>query len=329
MTSPESVILLANDAVRLELLPTGATIRRFEVAVDDGWRNILLGHPQLSDYANNPGYLGATVGRFANRLAESRFTLDGHVYQLAANEGVNQLHGGPDGFGTRIWDVVATGPDFVEFGLTSADGDQGYPGEVRVSARYELIPGGAQITYRATTDAPTVINLTTHPYFNLDGEGGHDTDWHRLFIHASAYTPNHDDGIPTGEIRDVAGSAADFRSGQLFEQAREQAEAEGITRNGGFDHNFVVDGQGMREHCRLIGGDGLTLTICSDQVAIQVYGGEHFAGEPGTSGLPYPRHAGVALETQNFPDAPNHANFPSAVLRPGEEYLAVTQWLIS
>ena len=99
MTSPESVILLANDAVRLELLPTGATIRRFEVAVDDGWRNILLGHPQLSDYANNPGYLGATVGRFANRLAESRFTLDGHVYQLAANEGVNQLHGGPDGFG--------------------------------------------------------------------------------------------------------------------------------------------------------------------------------------------------------------------------------------
>lgn len=328
MISPESPLLLANDAVRLELLPTGATIRRFEVAIDGGWRNILLGHPQLSDYANNPGYLGATVGRFANRLAKSRFSLDGHDYQLAANEGVNQLHGGPDGFGTRVWDVTATGTDFVEFGLTSADGDQGYPGQVSVSARYELIPGGAQITYRATTDAPTVINLTTHPYFNLDGEGGHDTDWHRLFVHASAYTPNHDDGIPTGEIREVAGSAADFRSGPLFGQAREEAEAEGITRSGGFDHNFVVDGQGMREHCRLVGGDGLTLRICSDQVAIQVYGGEHFAGEPGTSGLPYPRRAGIALETQNFPDAPNHPNFPSSVLRPGEEYVAVTQWLI-
>lgn len=329
MISADVPILLANDAVRLELLPVGATIRRFEVAVDGGWRNILLGHPQLGDYTHNPGYLGATVGRFANRLAKSQFSLDGVEYQLIANEGENQLHGGPDGFGTRVWDVAERGDDFVEFSLISVDGDQGYPGTATISARYELIPGGAQITYRATTDAPTVINLTTHPYFNLDGEGGHDTNGHRLFVHASAYTPNYDDGIPTGEIRDVTGSAADFRSGPLFGAAREQAEAEGITRSGGFDHNFVVDGEGMREHCRLVGSDGLTLTICSDQVAIQVYGGEHFAGEPGTSGQPYPRRAGVALETQNFPDAPNHPNFPSAVVRPGEEYLAVTQWLVS
>ncbi len=328
MIPADAPILLANDAVRLELLPVGATVRRFEVAVDDGWRNILLGHPELADYANNPGYLGATVGRFANRLAKARFSLDGVDYELAANEGVNQLHGGPDGFGTRLWDVADRGEDFVEFRLTSVDGDQGYPGTAVISARYELIPGGAQVTYRATTDAPTVINLTTHPYFNLDGEGGHDTNEHRLFVYASAYTPNHDDGIPTGEIREVAGSAADFRSGPLFGAAREQAEAESITRNGGFDHNFVVDGAGMREHCRLVGSDGLTLTICSDQVAIQVYGGEHFAGEPGTSGQPYPRRAGIALETQGFPDAPNHPNFPSTVLRPGEEYLATTQWLI-
>lgn len=329
MNSADAPILLANDAVRLELLPLGATVRRFDVATADGWRNIVLGHPTLADYVTNVGYLGASVGRFANRIANSEFSLDGTQYRLLANEGPNHIHGGPGGFSTRVWDVAAQGQDFVEFTLTSEDGDQGYPGQVTVSARYELITGGAQITYRATTDAPTVINLTTHPYFNLDGEGSGDTNEHRLFVHASQYTPNYDDGIPTGEIRDVTGSAADFRSGALFGAAREQGEAEGITRNGGFDHNFVVDGKGMREHCRLVGSDGLSLTICSDQVAIQVYGGEHFAGQVGTSGRPYPRRAGIALETQDFPDAPNHPSFPSAVLRPGEEYSSVTQWLIN
>jgi Galactose mutarotase and related enzymes len=329
MIPADAPILLANDAVRLELLPLGATVRRLEVATQTGWRNIVLGHPGLADYVGNVGYFGASVGRFANRVANARFSLDGVEYQLLANEGPNHIHGGPGGFSTQIWDVASSAEDFVEFTLTSADGDQGYPGELTVSARYELIPGGVQITYRATTDAPTVINLTTHPYFNLDGEGAGDTNGHRLFIHSSAYTPNYDDGIPTGEIREVAGSAADFRTGPLFGAAREQAEAEGITRNGGFDHNFIVDGEGLREHCRLVGGDGLTLTIRSNQVAIQVYGGEHLSGLPGTSGRPYPRRAGIALETQNFPDAPNHANFPSSVLRPGEEYVALTQWLLA
>ena len=185
------------------------------------------------------------------------------------------------------------------------------------------------MTYRATTDAPTVVNLTTHPYFNLDGEDSGDTDFHQLRIPASTYTPNHDDGIPTGEIRDVTDSAADFRLGRVLGPAREHALEEGITRNGGYDHNFVIDGEGLRKHCRLTGASGLSLVLRSDAPALQVYTGEHLDGSaPGTSGVAYVRRAGVALEPQGFPDAPNHDNFPSTVLRPGEEYVTTTQWLV-
>ncbi|MGC3994957.1 MAG: aldose epimerase family protein [Propionicimonas sp.] len=330
MISEDSLIRLDGDAVRLELLPLGATLRRFDVRLADGtWRNIVLGSADLDGYLGANIYLGMTVGRFANRIADATFTLDGVEYPLVANEGANQLHGGPDGFHAREWTVAGQGDDWVEFTLTSPDGDQGYPGTLRVSARYELVPGGAKVTYRATTDAPTVINLTTHPYFNMAGEGSGNTDDHVLTVHASRYTPNRDDGIPTGEIRDVTGSAADFRGGRAFGEARVQGDAEGITRNGGFDHNFVVDGFGLREHCRLSGPDGLTLVVESDQPAIQVYGGEHFDGSQiGTSGRPYDRRPGVALETQHYPDSPNQPAFPSTTLRPGEEYVATTRWLI-
>jgi len=326
----DALILLANDSYRIEIMPLGATLRRFEVRLPDGsWRNILLGHPDPADYPSGLGYLGATVGRFANRIARGRFSLDGVDYQVDVNEAPNQLHGGTKGFHTYAWSVLASGPDWVELGITSPDGDQGYPGEVQASARFELIPGGAQVTYRATTDAPTVVNLTTHPYFNLDGEASGSTDDHRLTIHASRYTPVYPDLIPTGEVRDVTGSAADFRSGPLLGKAREAAMVEGIALGGGFDHNFVVDGEGMREHCRLAGSTGLTLTVVSDQPAIQVYGGAHFDGvTPGTSGAPYVSRAGVALETQHYPDTPNHPSFPSTVLRPGEEYVATTRWLV-
>ena len=243
----DSLVRLDGASVRLEILPLGATIHRFEVLLADGsWRNIVLGHPDHAGYVEAEGYLGATVGRFANRIGGARFTLDSTTYRLAANEGANQLHGGAGGFHSRTWDVAGSGPDWVELTLLSPDGDQGYPGALSVSARYELIPGGAQVTYRAATDAPTVVNLTTHPYFNLDGEGSGSTDGHRLLIHASRYTPNDDDGIPTGEVREVDGSAADFRESPVLGEAWQAALAEGITRRGGFDHNWVVDGTGLR-----------------------------------------------------------------------------------
>ena len=330
MTSERDALRLEGSDIRLELLPLGDTLRRLEVRRPDGsWRNIVLGSRDVADYLGANLYLGMTVGRFANRLARARFSLDGLEHRLDANEGQNQLHGGTDGFHARAWEVAGQGPDWVEFSLVSPDGDQGYPGELQVFARYELIPGGAQVTYRATTNEPTVVNLTNHAYFNLNGEGVGNTDDHVLTVHASHYTPTRGDLIPTGEIRDVSGSAADFRSGKLLGPTRDAAEAEGITINGGFDHNFVVAGTGLREHCRLTGPDGLSLSIVSDQPALQVYGGDHFDGtQVGTSGGRYERRAGVALETQHFPDSPNRPDFPTTVLRPGDEYLTVTRWLV-
>jgi len=322
---------LVGETIRLEVMPLGATVRRFEVLLRDGsWRNVVLGSRDVAGYLDSNSYFGASVGRYANRIAAGRFRLDGVEHVLSANEGRNQLHGGRDGFHARVWSVEGAGDDWVEFSLLSPDGDQGFPGELAVRARYELVAGGAKVTYRATTSAPTVVNLTNHSYFNLAGEASGDTDDHLLFVHASRYTPAGDDLIPTGEIRAVAGSAADFTRGQRLGAACAAAVAEGIALNDGWDHNFVVDGTGFREHCRLVGPDGMTLRVLSAQPAIQVYAGDHFDGsEVGPSGVAYQRRAGLALETQHFPDSPNRPEFPRTVLRPEEEYVATTAWLIN
>lgn len=331
MTDPDATVLLEDEGFRIELLAQGATMRRLEVRLADGsWRNVVLGARAAADYRGANRYLGSTLGRVANRLTGARFALDGVDHEVDANEPPNTLHGGAGGFDVQAWQLAGRGPDWVEFSLVSPDGDQGFPGEVRVSARYELVHGGAGVTYRATTDAPTVVNLTTHPYVNLNGEGSGNTDGHVLTVHASRFTPTDADGLPTGEIRDVAGTAVDFRAGQVLADALRGVQAGGLARNDGLDHNFVVDGSGLREHCRLTGADGVALTILSDQPALQVYTGEHFDGtQVGTSGRAYVRRAGLALEAQGFPDAPNHAGFPSVVLRPGEEYVHATQWLLS
>ncbi len=323
----DSLVLLGRD-VRLELLPWGATMRRFEVARGDRWRNIVLGHPSLDDYQTNVGYLGSSVGRFANRLGRATFTLNDVRYDVDVNEPPNQVHGGRGGFSHRLWTVADSGVDWAELTVTSEDGDQGFPGTVQVRARFEVFDCGASVTYTATTDAPTVINLTTHPYFNLDGEGEGTIEQHRLQVNASAFTPTHADGIPTGEVRSVAGSAMDLRAGAVLGTALDGVVAEGIDRNGGLDHNFVVDGEGLREHCRLTGSSDLTLRVWSDQPALMVYSGEHVGGVVGTSGHSYAARAGVALEAQGFPDAPNHPNFPSTVLLPDQEFSTTTRWLV-
>jgi len=318
-------LIIQRADIRLELLPLGATLRRLDVAIGGGWRNITLGHPTIADYQDDPGYLGASVGRFANRIDHARITVDGVTHELAANLTPNQLHGGPGGFSTRPWDVLGVGEDWAEFGLTSPDGDQGFPGEVVARARYEVLDDGVAITYTATTSAPTVVNLTNHAYFNLDGEGAGTIEDHRLLVDADAFTVLRDDGVPTGEIHTVEGTGLDLRTPQLIGAARDQAVAKGWGRDGGIDHNFAINGSGMRRHAVLSTAD-LSLTVFSDLPGVQVYTGNHFAGEPGTSGAPYPTFAGVALETQAFPDAPNHDNFPSTVLRPGQEYRTTTRW---
>lgn len=311
---------MSKDAIRLEgptlaveLLPLGATLHTFEVRDAEGSpRNILVSRDDIT--APHPSYLGASVGRYANRLDAASFELDGVRYDLAPNENGNQLHGGPGGFSEVVWEVSEVKDDAVTFALVSPDGDQGFPGQVSVTAHYELIPDGVRVTYWAVTDAPTVINLTTHPYFRLGGETIED---HTLTVHASAYTAVRPDLIPTGDVPGVSGTALDLRDGVRFGDALAAAVADGTALGGGFDHNFVVDGEGVREHVRLVGPDGITLSVLSDAPAVQIYSGEALG------------RAGVAIEPQNYPDAPNHPDFPSAVLRPGEVYRTTTEWLIS
>jgi len=308
----DAVIRLEGADRAIEVLPFGASLHRFEVARPDGpWANIVLSRSDPTK--THQAYLGASVGRYANRLAGAGFDLDGRHYQLLANEGANQLHGGPNGFSELTWTVIGKTANEVQLQLISPDGDQGYPGELSVTAAFALIPGGAQVTYTARTDAPTVVNLTAHPYFRLGGES---IESHRLTVRASRYTPVSPDLIPTGEIRPVAGSSADFRTPVLLRQALAACQTDGVGVNGGFDHNFVVDGAGMREHARLLGPDGLELVMSSDAVGVQIYSGESLD------------RAGLAIEAQGFPDAPNQPGFPASVLRPGELYQTTTKWVV-
>ncbi|MGC3954951.1 MAG: aldose epimerase family protein [Propionicimonas sp.] len=304
-------VRLSNDRIDLEILPRGAALHSFGVRQPDGsWRNIVLSRPDPT--STDASYFGATVGRLANRLGGAWFELDGVSHQLLANEGANQLHGGPEGFASRNWEVVEATADRVVLQLTSPDGDQGYPGTLRVSATYSLLPDGAQVSYTATTDAPTVVNLTAHPYFVL-GDGT--IEDHLVTVPSSRFTPTDDELIPTGEIRSSEGSAFDLRAGRLISELLAAAGAEGLTRRGAVDQNFVVDGEGLREHVRLVGPAG-TLVVRSDAPAVQLYSGEHLG------------RSGLAIEPQGYPDAPNHPEFPSVVLRPGESYATTTQWIV-
>ena len=323
----ESYYWIGNEKLRLAIAPFGATLGRLEVRLADGtWRNIVLTRPD-PDVAV-PSYLGATVGRFANRLANARFTLDGRTYQLPANEGPNQLHGGPAGFDSVRWQVEDASAEALKLSLTSADGDQGYPGTLHLTASFSLIPGGAQVEFVATTDAPTVLNITMHPFFNLDGAGNIDAQV--VQVPASRFTVTDDANIPTGESRDVTGLGLDLREPRVLRQARAAVVADGLGRAGGIDYNLIVDGAGLREHVRLVGPDGVTLVVRSDAPSVQLYDAGGFDGSAvSADGDPLVRFGGLAIEPQVYPDAPNHAGFPSAVLRPGEEYRRVIQWLVN
>ena len=334
-TSPDpsiatGAVVLDADGLLLEVLPAGASVRRLVVAGPDGARtNVILGHADPTTYAVDGGYLGATIGRFGNRLARGRFELDGAMHEVVTNEGRNTLHGGPVGFDKREWDVVRAEPDEVELALRSPDGDQGFPGAVDVTVTYSVGPGLVRIGYRATTDRDTVVNLTNHAYFNLDGEGTGSVDDHRLSVEADAFTPTDAELIPTGEIRDVTGTPFDWRSPRPIGPGL-LADDEQLIFGQGLDHNFVVRGAGLRPVATLRGRSGLTLRVASDQPGVQVYTGAHFDGTVvGTSGTAYGPRTGIALETQGFPDAPNHPGFPSTVLRAGEILTSTTTWTFS
>ncbi|GAA2930338.1 aldose epimerase family protein [Streptomyces enissocaesilis] len=289
--------VLERDGVVVRVLTYGGIVQSVEVPDRDGRTGgVAVGFDRLAGYLECPGpYFGALVGRYANRIAGGAFALDGRTYVLARNSASNSLHGGERGFDKRVWDAEAVAPHGVRLSRVSPDGEEGFPGRVEVSATYTLEEGGAlRIAYRAVTDAPTVVNLTNHTYWSLGGGP------YELRLAAGAVTAVDGDGIPTGEIRPVAGSRFDFRAARVL--------------GDGYDHNFVLD-KGVTGEAEVVGelydpGSGRVVTVATTEPGVQVYTPDGFDG--------------VALETQHFPDSPNRPEFPAVVLRPGEVFASAT-----
>jgi len=311
---------VTSSSVLLRLLTLGAAIASVEVPDGAGQRGpVHLTLPSLRQYEDptvNP-HLGASIGRFANRIANSRFPLDGAEIRVQPNEGPNQLHGGPVGFDRRVWDLIdAVGTDAggtAIFRLVSPDGDQGFPGTVTATATYELDGNRLRVTYRATTDATTVVNLTNHGYWNLDGAGS--IDDHLLALAAHRVLPVDATGIPTGGLQPVDGTIYDLR------RPTRLGAAMGQSPSGGFDHCFAVDGpDGVLRPAAVLHAprSGRWMSVRTDRPGVQLYTGNGLAA-------PFRRHGAISLETQRFPDSPNRTELGSAVLRPAEVDESVTE----
>ena len=323
---------------QVRILSYGGIVQSLEVPDRHGaLGNVALGYPDLGPYAaGNPTYFGALIGRYGNRIAKGRFTLDGHTYQLPVNDGPNSLHGGKVGFDKHIWSVEpAHGPDpALVLKLTSPDGDQGYPGTLHATVRYTWTGANAlHIEYQATTDKPTIVNLTNHTYFNLAGEGSLDVYGHELQIDAARYTPVDSTSIPTGELAPVAGTPFDFRRPKPI--GRDITEgSQQLLYTQGYDHNWVLD-KGITATPERFARfaeqtSGRVMTVATTEPGVQFYSGNFMTGTfTGTSGRIYRQGSGLAFETQHFPDSPNHPNFPSTVLRPGRTYRSHTIYAFS
>ena len=299
------------------IISWGAVLRDLIVPSSRGPQRVVLGLNSLEDYRQYSPHFGATPGRFANRIAGGRFSLDGKDYQLPLNEkGKNTLHGGPNGFGKRPWRLASADENSVTLVLDSPDGDAGFPGTLRATCVYALLePSTLLVELTATSDAPTVVNLAHHSYFNLDGSS--DILDHGVTIDAGFRTPTNADLIPTGEISSVAGTPYDFRT------ERTVRHPAGTT----YDTNYVIapmlNARTALAHAATVRSpqNGLTLELHTNQPGVQFYDAAKLnCPVPGLGGAHYGAHAGLCLEAQNFPDAPNHRHFPSSVLRPGEQY---------
>lgn len=325
----EAVTLVNARGMRATIISYGAAVQSVVVADRDGMMaDVALGHADLQAYLEAPQFIGATVGRVANRIAGGRFMLDGVMYQVPCNDGPNTLHGGPAGFDKANWQVLEIGrdPPGVTLGLASPDGDQGFPGALQVTAAYTLTEGGElRVDYRAETDAPTLVNITNHAYWNLAGEGapGGAMD-HLLTIHAEHFLPTDAGAIPTGEVRPVAGTAFDFRSPATVGARVRDARDEQIRFGRGYDHNWDVGAQTAA--ARLVArvehpGSGRVLELLSDQPGLQFYSGNFLdATSVGKAGRLYRMGDAIVLEPQQFPDTPNRPAFGSLRLDPGEVY---------
>lgn len=331
--TPVEIYTLADGQVEARIMDYGAILvslktpdRRGQIA------DIVLGYASLDGYlSGNKAFFGAIVGRYANRIAHGTFTLDGKTYSLPKNDGENSLHGGTRGFDKVLWQSkqIANG---VELTYVSKDGDQGYPGTLTAVVRYTLVANTLHIEYSATSDADTVLNITNHSYFNLAGQGKGDILSHQLKLNASRFTPVDKTLIPTGELAPVASTPFDFRKLTVIGQ-RITAENEQLNFGKGYDHNWVLDGNGqaLAEAAEVFdSASGRVLQVWTTQPGIQFYSGNFLDGTiTGKNGNVYGQRSGLCLETQHFPDSPNHSGFPSAVLQKGKRFYSVTEFRLS
>lgn len=326
----DRITLSSDIGISLSVITWGCIITGIQVPDRSGRREeITLGHDTLERYTVRHPYFGAAVGRFANRIAGGRFTLDGREYQLAVNNGSNHLHGGINGFDRQLWHVepftTETGAVGVRFARTSPDGEEGYPGSLDVTHDIVLTDDWTfELRFRAQCDAPTIVNLTNHAYYNLSGEPTiHD---HVVEVPSERYVPV-EGGIPTG-IEAVAGTPWDFRSPRPVREAHEALVEQGLPK--GLDHSYAINGwtddKTMRRAATVTApASGRRMTVSTTYPAVQVYEGGNLPGAIGRDGAPLSGFEALCLECQYFPDSPNQGGFPSAVLRPGERYSHVTR----
>lgn len=318
LRAPRAFLLRGAAGLEATILDWGATLARLRAPDRDGRPgDVVLGFDEPRAWQGAHPYLGAIVGRFANRIAHARFSLDGRTHVLPANDGAHTLHGGPNGFDRRFWEVESASDTEVALRLHSPAGDQGFPGALDASVRYRIEANMLRIETSAACDAPTVVSLASHAYWNLEDGGASEALAHEIEIAASRYTPIDAAGIPTGDVAPVGGTPFDFRA----PHALGERIAALVPERGGYDHNFALDAPGdlARPAARVRAPrSGRTLTLRTTLPGLQLYAGSCFDGTQAfRDGVRTPRFGAIALEAQQFPDAPNQPGFPSARLDPG------------
>jgi aldose 1-epimerase len=334
------------------VMPDGTAIQRYTVKSGESWAsfinfgarilalavpdsegrcdNVVLGYETLEQYLADRSFQGAAIGRVGNRIAGGQFSVEGKTYQIPQNNGPNALHGGPVGFDQKVWSGKAI-DNGVEFTLVSPDGDQGFPGALTVTVRYTFVEDALRIEYSATCDATTVVNLTNHSFFNLDGDSSGSILDHEIAIPAEFFTPVSEVLIPTGQLAPVDGTAFDLREQVRVGDHIDDDDVQ-LQRAGGWDHNWALGLEGeMKLAARLHSpASGRTMTVATTEPGIQFYSGNFLDGSmPNRRGGRYKKRDGLCLETQHYPDSPNQPEFPSTILKPGETLRSVTTYSFS
>jgi len=336
--SAVKIYTLKSEKVEVQVMNYGGYVLSIKVPDRTGKiADVVLGFDEPTQYyeanhAKGNPFFGPIVGRYANRIAHAKFTLDGKEYTLPKNDGDNTLHGGPNGFHNQLWTGHVI-PDGVELKYLSKDGEEGFPGDLTVTVKYTLSGSDLKIDYAATTDKATVLNLTNHSYFNLSGQGNGTILNDQLKLNASRFTPVDAGLIPTGELKSVVGTPFDFLKPHAVGERIGANDEQLHLAHDGYDHNFVLDGagKGLKEAAEVYDpASGRVLTVMTTQPAVQFYSANFLDGTiKGKDGIAYPKNAALCLETQHFPDSPNQPKFPSTVLRPGEQFHSVTVFRFS